>query len=155
MQIVPKPNVHIRTAAPSDASSMMALEQASQTAAHCAGSFYRGLFEEGAAERISLAAEDDAGLQGFLIARITGDECELENIVVKEGRWRSGIGSSLIRALADFVRGRNAKRIFLEVRESNTAARALYERCGFRINGRRKSYYNDPQEDAVLYVWVP
>ena len=73
--------------------AMAALERQSPTAAHWAESFYCGLFEEGAAERISLVAEDEAKLAGFLIARVTGDECELENLVVVEGSQRRGLGS--------------------------------------------------------------
>lgn len=104
---------------------------------------------------MSLVAEDQGEMQGFVIARITGDECELENVVVAEGVQRRGLGSRLMEALMDCVRKSGAARIFLEVRESNAAAHALYEKCGFQINGRRKSYYSDPAEDAVLYIWVP
>lgn len=150
-----KTNVHIRTAAPADASSLIALERESPTAAHWAETSYTKLLEQGTAERVSLIAEDEGKVTGFLVARISGDECELENVVVAEGRRRRGIGSSLIRALADFIQGRGRIPIFLEVRESNSTARALYEKCGFRIKGRRKSYYNNPQEDAVLYHLEP
>jgi ribosomal protein S18 acetylase RimI-like enzyme len=45
----------------------------------------------------------------------------------------------------------NSKSVFLEVRESNAGARALYEKTGFQPTGRRNSYYTDPPEDAVLY----
>ena len=150
-----KNTIQIRGAGPDDVSSLVVLEKQSRGAAHWEESFYRGLFDEGAAERISLVAEDEGKLAGFLIARVTGDECELENVVVAEGRRRRGIGSSLIQRLVDVLRNRNGAGIFLEVRESNAAARALYEKSGFRIKGRRKSYYNDPQEDAVVYGCAP
>jgi ribosomal-protein-alanine N-acetyltransferase len=45
----------------------------------------------------------------------------------------------------------NSTSVFLEVRESNTAARTLYERAGFEQSGRRESYYTNPPEDAILY----
>jgi len=48
------------------------------------------------------------------------------------------------------ARREQARRVHLEVRESNTAARKLYERWGFREVGRRKSYYSGPPEDALL-----
>ena len=134
---------------------MVALERRSPTAAHCEESFYRRLFEAGAAERISLVAEGEGELAGFLIARVTGDECELENLVVVEQSQRLGLGSRLISELVERTRELGITRIFLEVRESNAAARGLYEKCGFQINGLRKSYYSDPQEDAVLYISVP
>lgn len=99
-----------------------------------------------------LVAEDAGGVRGFLIARIIGDECELENIVVAESSRRHGLGARLIRALSNAARGRNATCMFLEVRESNVTARSFYEACAFSSDGCRKSYYSDPAEDAVLYT---
>jgi ribosomal-protein-alanine N-acetyltransferase len=133
---------------------MSALARQSPTAAHWPESFYAAVFEKGAAERISLVAEEKGELRGFLVARIIGDECELENVVVAESNQRRGLGSKLIRALIGEVRDRKAARIFLEVRESNLAARALYLKCGCVISGRRASYYADPTEDAVIYNLV-
>jgi ribosomal protein S18 acetylase RimI-like enzyme len=49
------------------------------------------------------------------------------------------------------ARSRGAEEIFLEVRESNLAARRLYETSGFSESGRRQSYYQQPQEDAIVY----
>jgi ribosomal-protein-alanine acetyltransferase len=143
--------MNIRYARSQDRGEMVALESQSPTAAHWTESFYVGLFEEGTAERVVLVAEDEGGVRGFLVALIIGHECELENIVVAEGSRRFGLGSLLIRALFEAARDRKVNRIFLEVRESNAAARSFYETCGFAIAGRRKSYYKDPEEDAVLY----
>jgi len=131
---------------------MLALEQQSPTAAHWPESSYRGLFDQGARERISLIAEDDGEVAGFLIARIAGDECELENVVVSDASRRRGVASGLIRELGKLAGGRKVIRVFLEVRESNAAARALYEKCGFAIHGCRKSYYSVPAEDAIVYT---
>jgi ribosomal-protein-alanine acetyltransferase len=142
----------IRGARQEDVGAMVALARQSPAAAHWAESFYSGLFEEKATARISLVAEDAGGVRGFLIARVFGDECELENIVVAEASQRRRIGSRLIRALIDAVDGQKAKRIFLEVRESNAAARSCYDACGFSIAGRRESYYSDPAEAALLYT---
>jgi ribosomal-protein-alanine N-acetyltransferase len=142
----------IRGASLEDLGAMAALARYSPTAAQWAESSYFGLFEEESAARISLVAEDAGAIQGFLIARSIGDECELENIVVAEGSQRHGVGSALIGALINAVRDRKAKSIFLEVRESNAAARVLYETCGFSMSGRRELYYRDPQEHAVLYA---
>ena len=130
---------------------MVALERQAPTAAHWPESFYDGLFEEEAA-RISLVAEDAGALRGFLIAHIIGDDCELENMVVAEASQRRGVASTLIQELVKTAGDRKAARIFLEVRESNAAARRLYEKCGFAIHGRRTSYYSDPAEDAVVYT---
>ena len=152
--MVPIPDVHIRSACSADTPRMGVLERQAPSAAHWPESFYHDIFAEGAGVRVSLVAQQEDLLLGFLLARIIGDECELENIVVADRRQRRGLGSKLIRALIDAARAQRAKRIFLEVRESNAGARALYEKCNFAITGRRKSYYRDPVEDAVLYTLV-
>ena len=64
---------------------------------------------------------------------------------------RRGIGTKLVGALISRARSEAAAAILLEVRESNLAARGLYERQGFREVGRRRGYYADPVEDAILY----
>lgn len=75
----------------------------------------------------------------------------MENIVVAEECRRQGVASLLLRALAEHVQNLQGDFVFLEVRESNHAARKLYDRFGFEITGRRKNYYSDPAEDAILY----
>ena len=57
----------------------------------------------------------------------------------------------LLGELLDSARAKDAAAVFLEVRESNQAARALYEKWAFRESGRRPRYYKDPAEDAILY----
>jgi ribosomal-protein-alanine N-acetyltransferase len=93
-------------------------------------------------------------LLGFLVARNVGPEWELENIAVAFQAQRHGIGTQLLHGfLAETDRAGNPV-VFLEVRESNTAARALYEKSGFSQVGRRSAYYHHPAEDAVLYRWT-
>ena len=81
-----------------------------------------------------------------LIASRTDREC----LVVVEGDRRRGLGSRLLSEFLDCVRARGATEVYLEVRESNLAARKLYEKWGFVEAGRRKAYYQDPPEDALL-----
>lgn len=88
---------------------------------------------------------------GFLVAHQIAGEWELENIVVEEAEQRKGIGTGLLTGLISKARATNSEAVFLEVRASNLAARALYEAAGFRQSGLRKSYYANPLEDAVLY----
>ncbi len=90
-------------------------------------------------------------LVGFLVARHVSGEWELENIVVAPEFRGRGLGSQLLRALVARVREVESRAVFLEVRESNAAARKLYQKAGFREAGRRRRYYADPAEDAVLY----
>ena len=88
---------------------------------------------------------------GFLIALHAGPEWELENIVVAEEFRGKGVGKQLMHKLFTQAQEANSNLVFLEVRESNTAARRFYEKLGFRETGRRKSYYSNPYEDAILY----
>jgi len=90
-------------------------------------------------------------LLGFLVARRVASEWELENIVVARSARRRGCGRRLLDALIAHATQTNGESVFLEVRESNAAARALYGRAGFRETGRRKSYYDNPVEAAILY----
>jgi ribosomal-protein-alanine acetyltransferase len=146
--------VHVRPATPADIPAIVALERETPSAAHWPEASYRRVFGPDAAPaRIALVSES-AGrvLHGFVIARLAGDECELENIAVDRKRQRRGLGTQLLQELIAAARAQRAARIFLEVRKSNAAARALYERCGFAIAGRRPSYYTSPSEDAVLYT---
>jgi ribosomal-protein-alanine N-acetyltransferase len=158
-----KPNsVTIRPADPADIPALIALERESATAAHWTEQQYDRLLkshDEGV-QRLVLIAQEPApdpsshattGLLGFLVARHLSPEWELENIIVDSSTRRSGIGTQLLGSLLLRAKETNSDSVFLEVRESNSSARALYEKAGFELTGRRKSYYKSPEEDAVLY----
>jgi ribosomal-protein-alanine N-acetyltransferase len=139
---------------------MLALEQHCSTAAHWTKQQYQLSIQSSdeAFRRLVLVAQPaspsengSAGILGFLVARRLGSEWELENIVVSEMFQRGGIGTRLLEELLLQTRESGGDALFLEVRESNTAARSLYEQVGFQPAGRRKSYYQDPQEDGILY----
>ena len=87
----------------------------------------------------------------FLVAQRVDEEWELENIVVAKNSRRQGLGTRLLNELIDHVRVDRGRSIFLEVRDSNRAARSLYCKLGFVKTGTRKSYYSNPREDAILY----
>jgi len=87
---------------------------------------------------------------GYVVAWFVADEGEIANLAVREPTRRRGIGSALLDgAIAEGVR-RGAQNLYLEVRESNDAARGLYASRGFEEIGRRKQYYRHPVEDAVV-----
>lgn len=88
---------------------------------------------------------------GFLIASNTAPDWELESIAIAPESRNIGIGKRLLTAFLVKAKETNSQGVFLEVRESNLAARRLYEKAGFRETGRRKSYYINPIEDAILY----
>jgi len=91
-----------------------------------------------------VVAECGGIVSGFLVAReTTFGESEILNMAVQSNFRRRGIGRAL---LASVLQGE----VFLEVRESNQVARALYETVGFRMAGRRRQYYSNPDEDAIV-----
>jgi ribosomal-protein-alanine N-acetyltransferase len=90
---------------------------------------------------------------GGAVARGAADEVELLWIAVESGRQRRGVGRRLLSALLGWA-DESAACVLLEVRASNGPARALYERLGFVVLGRRPRYYRDG-EDAVLFRHGP
>ena len=138
----------IRSAASADLPAILAIEQAAPTAAHWNAEQYRHRFKDGCL----LVAERADEVCGFLCARIAAGEWEIENVVVEKARQRQGVGEDLMRALLKKWDESAGSAILLEVRESNAAARDLYAKFGLLEVGRRRSYYRDPAEDALLYA---
>jgi ribosomal-protein-alanine N-acetyltransferase len=87
---------------------------------------------------------------GYIVARETAGELHITNVAVRAEYRRLGIGKELLDRLLDEGRRRNAKMAFLEVRSTNHAAQALYEKSGFKDIARRANYYSEPLEDAVV-----
>ena len=129
---------------------MMALETRAVTAAHWSRQQYEQIFATDEPRREALVIER-GGIQGFLVARALDKEWEIENMAVSGSARRLGLGTRLLGEFLDQVRVAGAQGVFLEVRESNHAARALYEKWAFVQSGRRKGYYREPEEDAITY----
>jgi [ribosomal protein S18]-alanine N-acetyltransferase len=145
-----------------DIGVIMRLEQSCATAAHWSEEQYRRAIDRvsDTLERLVLVAEavgsvnGESAVRGFLAARHVARQWELENIAVSPEFCRQGIGAELLSALLTHARQSKSSLVFLEVRESNVAARRLYEKAGFQQSGRRKLYYSGPAEDAILYSQV-
>lgn len=95
------------------------------------------------------AVEEDGTLLGYGEVRTVLDEGTLEKIAVDPAFRRQGVAETLLRR---FFRDGEGKLAFLtlEVRAGNAPAIALYEKLGFRMVGRRKNYYRELHEDALL-----
>jgi ribosomal-protein-alanine N-acetyltransferase len=91
-------------------------------------------------------------LWGFLLYSRLVDEASLDNVVVSRERRGAGLGKALLRSALTEMTKQGLSRCVLDVRESNTAARGLYEKAGFGVDGVRPRYYVTGQgrEDAVL-----
>ena len=144
-------SVIIRPAIVEDVSAILKIEPQTGSTAHWTEEKYREIFEKETPRRIALVAEDESGVQGFAVIQLVHQECEVENLVVALEMRRRGVGKLLLRDLITLARKEGATTIFLEVRETNEAAEALYNRLGFTVSGRRKTYYHNPDEDAILY----
>jgi ribosomal-protein-alanine acetyltransferase len=140
----------IRSATLEDVPALMAIEKRAVTAAHWSAEQYQIIFS-GAQPRIALVIEDRGAVQGFLMARGVDSEWELENIAIAASARRRGLGTRLLGEFLNIARSRGATAVFLEVRESNSAARRLYEKWAFSESGRRGGYYRDPEEAAIRY----
>lgn len=97
-----------------------------------------------------LVAEQKGAVIGYVIARHALDEAEILNLGVAPTRQREGVGRALVQEVLARLRRSGVATVFLEVRESNAAARRLYADLGFASVGRRRDYYRLPAEDAVV-----
>ncbi|MDY2628358.1 MAG: ribosomal protein S18-alanine N-acetyltransferase [Lachnospiraceae bacterium] len=98
----------------------------------------------------SFVAELDGEPVGYLFFMAAADEGELLRIGVSPEYRRQGVGQVLLEHMDYFVLENGIYSVWLEVRESNEPARALYEKSGFVTQGCRKKYYHRPDEDAVI-----
>jgi ribosomal-protein-alanine N-acetyltransferase len=137
----------IRRGTPADAPALVAIERRAFGDPWSEASFREGLT---AAWSFGLVGEVHDEIIGYLIAREAGGSGEILNLAVDPPRRRAGVGRTLLDAGLTVLQRRGAEEIFLEVRESNLAAQALYLAAGFRIVGQRADYYRNPKEDALV-----
>ena len=99
---------------------------------------------------VFLTAGTAEGVVGYVGMLYVLDEGYISNVAVRPDCRRQGVAEALLTALEARARALLLRFVTLEVRESNAPALALYEKCGYRIVGRRKNYYEKPREDAIL-----
>ena len=150
-QMAHENTIRVRPAAPADLLRLVEIASHSATAAQWnQAEYHKLLAPEPSQPRTALIVEQNETVVGFIVGRQAGDEWEIENIAVTGSARRCGLGTRLLGEFLDLVRSRGGSAVFLEVRESNHAARALYEKWAFIEVGRRKMYYQDPDEDALI-----
>jgi ribosomal-protein-alanine acetyltransferase len=130
-----------------DADSVAKLFSDAAEAAHWSA---RDLMELIATGTRVWVAEEDGRAVGAIAARVVAGEAELLNLAVAAKSRRNGIGRALVREVLEYTVASRARRVFLEVRSSNRGAQAFYLRLGFSQDGRRRNYYQNPSEDALL-----
>jgi|SRR5882762_6910038 len=139
--------VTIRSAVLDDVPALLGIERDAPSAAHWTREQYERLVES----EIVLVAEDGGNISGFVCAKKVAGVWEIENMVVAKHGRRCGIGDGLLEEILRRARNDGSRAVWLEVRESNRPALGLYEKHGFSETGRRREYYAEPVEDAVLY----
>lgn len=142
------PGLRVRRLTYADLPAVLAIERRSFPAPWSLAMF---VLELSKPSGVCLAAETEDGLVGFLVCSRYVDIWHLMNVAVDEPARRAGVASRLIEGLLE--EAGHDERYTLEVRISNVAAIAMYERLGFRPAGRRLRYYHDNNEDALI-MWL-
>ncbi|MEO8561363.1 MAG: ribosomal protein S18-alanine N-acetyltransferase [bacterium] len=155
MSVAASGGLTVRLAEARDLPSMVAIEEASFADPWTVETFSSALLLQ--RMRLYVAEEPaDEGkgsglvLAGYVVALLLGGEAEIADLAVDPRVRRRGIGGVLLDRVLGDVSSRGVLEVFLEVRESNSAARTLYESRGFVTVGRRRGYYRHPPEDALI-----
>jgi [ribosomal protein S18]-alanine N-acetyltransferase len=137
----------VRPARAADLDAVVAIERASFADPWAPRAFSDALADEGL---LFLVAEGEQGVAGYVIAWFVAGDGEIANIAVAPPARGHGVGAALLDAALRVGRDCGTRCVFLEVRESNAVARALYASRHFVEVGRRRGYYRLPTEDAIV-----
>jgi [ribosomal protein S18]-alanine N-acetyltransferase len=143
----PPEDPDLRDLTGADLPALVALEQVCYTMPWQDRTF-ESLLERGDTDL--LGAFRDGRLIGYVICWTIADQAEVGNLAVEPRSRRRGLAQRLLSAAVARARARGARECFLEVRESNVGAQALYRKNGFIQIGRRRGYYAQPAEDALV-----
>ena len=97
-----------------------------------------------------LVAVEGETVAGYIGSQTVMEETDMMNVAVHPVFRRQGIAEALVNGLVEHLKAMGSRCLTLEVRASNAPAIALYEKLGFTEIGRRKNYYRNPREDALI-----
>jgi ribosomal-protein-alanine N-acetyltransferase len=140
---------HIRRATGGDLDRIVAIERQSFSDPWSRSSFASLVDDPRVLFAVASSAETGAVI-GYAVTWIVVDEAEIANLAVTPSERGAGVGAALLDTAIAAAAARGVRAIFLEVRDSNAAARALYASRGFTQVGRRRRYYRRPVEDALV-----
>lgn len=132
-----------------DLDEVMRIEEASYQSPWSRGAFVREVQDNTTADYI-VAEVPGYGIVGYCGMWLLLDEAHITNVAVHPDCRRRGVATELLRVAARRAVARGAVALTLEVRPSNDGARRLYARLGFVARGRRRHYYSDTGEDAII-----
>lgn len=141
--------VLLRPAVEGDLVDVVRIERASFADPWTEESFRRLLPGQPAIFLVAVSSPDSA-VAGYAIAFSVGEDAEVLNVAVDPGFRGKGLAGQMLDAVVIELSARGVRTAFLEVRESNRAALALYGSRGFTEIGRRHRYYRRPVEDALV-----
>lgn len=144
----------IRAMKSADVRRMVEIAASLEQAPHWPVAHYIRMLDDGTPPRRTalVACEPgEGGVAGFAIAVLMPPEAELESICVSAEWQRQGIAGTLWNELKRELAAAGVTTVHLEVRAGNLPARGFYRRLGFAESGKRRGYYVDPPDDAVLY----
>jgi ribosomal-protein-alanine N-acetyltransferase len=133
---------------PEDLDEVLAIERRSFTMPWSRGAFLYEMQQNRVAR--CWVMREGGHIAGYICLWEIADEVHVTNVAVDPAYRRRGIGRALVGGVLDDARERGLRLIVLEVRPSNLEARRLYEAFGFRVVGRRRGYYYDTGEDALV-----
>jgi ribosomal-protein-alanine N-acetyltransferase len=142
------PELVIRKADPADLAVVLRIENRNFTDPWSADALYGELHTDHL--RLPLVATSHGVVCGYLMAWVVADQLHILNIATAHTHLRQGVGTALLRRAAVLGQPRGVEEITLEVRESNTSARAFYTRLEFAEVGIRPGYYQDNGENAII-----
>ena len=148
MSAVPRPAPRLAPMSERDLDEVLAIESAVYSHPWTRGNFADSLRAQYQCRTWRVGGE----LVGYFVLMVTVGEAHLLNLSIAAAWQRKGQGSALLMQALGVARERGARHLFLEVRPSNAAALALYERFGFRRIAVRRGYYpaHDGREDALV-----
>ena len=145
--VLAEPSFRIRAMVAADLPRVLEIEVASFSTPWKDATF-RGLMRR--TDTDLYVAELDDRIVGYSACWTVIDQSELGNVAVAHDARGQGIGGALVDVVVERVKERGAHELFLEVRESNHVAQSIYRDRGFTVVGRRRSYYAQPTEDALV-----
>jgi [ribosomal protein S18]-alanine N-acetyltransferase len=133
-----------------DVGAVLAIEEMSFSNPWSIDAFRGEIQNRGISFPLVIVRASDGRIAGYIIYWLIREDVQINNVAVHPDFRGKGLGKAALKFVLKDVQDKGAAFVTLEVRPSNTPARALYEKLGFKVLGTRKGYYTNPFEDALV-----